>query len=49
MCLQSKVEGKAAATAAAISTTTAASGERAGTPTDKKDKPRSERKRVRKD
>ena len=40
VCLQSKVEGK---TAAAVAT----SGDsRAATPTDKKDKPRSERKRV---
>lgn len=48
VCLQSKVEGKTAAAAASTTTiATATSGERAATPTDKKDKPRSERKRVR--
>lgn len=40
VCLQSKADGKTTSAAAG-------GGERAATPSDKKDKPRSERKRVR--
>lgn len=46
MCVQSKVDGKTA-TASASAGSTGSSGDKATTPADKKEKPRSERKRVR--
>ena len=54
MCVQSsKVDGKAGATASAnaaagsTASSVAATGDKVNTPADKKEKPRSERKRVR--